>query len=196
MNNTRLDQQIQFILEMDKLKHVTRRSYLLDQMRLENSAEHSWHVSLIALVLAEYADDPIDTFRVLQMMLVHDIVEIDAGDTFLYDESANAAKADLEQQAADRLFSLLPGDQAKTYLELWQEFEDRETPDARFARGLDRLMPLLHNYYTQGSTWRKHGVRREQVLQQNSIIQDASQSLWNFAKRLIDEAVEKGYLQP
>ncbi len=193
---TRLQQQLDFLLEIDKLKSVDRRSYLLDQSRTENSAEHSWHVSVLAMVLAEYSQNSLDTFRVLKMMLVHDIVEIDAGDTFLYDEEGTLEKANLEQQAAQRLFSLLPDDQAQEYRDLWQEFEERQTAEAQFARGLDRLMPLLHNYYTKGSTWREHGVKSHQVLEQNQIIQAASAELWEFARYLIKDAVERGYLQP
>ncbi len=193
---TRFDQQLQFILEIDKLKHVYRRSFLIDLSRTENSAEHSWHVAILAMLLAEYSDNRLESSRVIKMMLLHDIVEIDAGDTFLYDEQATQQKAELEEKAAQRLFGLLPQDQATEFRDLWREFEERKTPEARFARGLDRLMPLLHNYYTKGATWREHGVRREQVLAQNSIIGDASAELWRFAQKLINDAVDLGYLLP
>ena len=189
-----LYQQIDFILEIDKLKRVNRRSYLLDGSRTENTAEHSWHVAVAAMLLAP-DDGSIDIFRVIKMLLVHDIVEIDAGDTFLYDTAGTLVKAAQEQKAADRLFTMLPPRQAQELRSLWDEFEERSTPDAKFARGLDRLMPLLHNYYTQGKTWREHDVTADKVLAQNSIINDASQELWRLARRLIDDAVDKGWLQ-
>lgn len=190
----RLQQQLEFILELDKLKGIERRSYLLETSRLENSAEHSWHLTVATLVLAEYAESSLDVLRVMKMTLFHDIVEIDAGDTFLYDEQGNAEKAEREQEAAERLFGLLPPDQGKEYRSLWNEFEERTSLEARWARGLDRLLPLMFNYFTQGKTWREHGVNRDQVIRQNSIIADASSPLWRFAKSLIDDAVKRGYL--
>lgn len=191
----RLEQQISFLCEIDKLKNVIRRTYLLDESRLENTAEHSWHVALAVLLLAEYASQKINVAHVCKMMLIHDVIEIDAGDTFLYDEAGNEDKAEREQQAADRLFHLLPPDQAVDLRALWDEFEARQTPESQFARGLDRLMPLMHNYYTKGSTWRKHGVTSDMVLKQNSIIKDASAELWDFALFIMKDAVEKGYLK-
>ncbi len=191
----RLEQQIAFILEIDKLKSIIRRTYLLDESRLENTAEHSWHVALAVVLLAEYAPQKIDAARACKMMLFHDIIEIDAGDTFLYDESGNEDKAEREQTAADRLFRLLPPDQAADIRALWDEFEARETIEAKFARGLDRLMPLMHNYYTKGSTWKVHKVTSDMVFKQNAIIQDASPELWEFAQFLIRDAIDKGYLK-
>ncbi len=191
----RLEQQIAFILEIDKLKNIIRRSYLLDESRLENTAEHSWHVALAVLLLAEYAPHTIDAARACKMMLIHDIIEIDAGDTFLYDESAAKDKAAREQQAADRLFNILPQDQAEDLRAMWDEFEARETPEAKFARGLDRLMPLMHNYYTQGSTWKVHNVTSDLVYKMNAILEDASPELWAFAQVMIRDAIDKGYLQ-
>jgi putative hydrolase of HD superfamily len=192
---TRLEQQINFILEIDKLKNIIRRTYLLDESRLENTAEHSWHVALAVLLLAEYAPHTIDAARACKMMLIHDIIEIDAGDTFLYDESGNEDKAEREQQAAERLFNLLPTDQAAELRAIWDEFEARETAEAKFARGLDRLMPLMHNYYTQGSTWKAHNVTSDLVYKMNAIIADASPELWEFAQFMIKDALDKGYLQ-
>lgn len=191
---TELDRQIDFILEIDKLKQVNRRSYLLDGSRTENTAEHSWHVAVAAMLLAP-DDGSLNVSHVVKMLLVHDIVEIDAGDTFLYDEAGTAIKAEQEQKAADRLFNILPQDQARELRALWDEFEERSTPEAQFARGLDRFMPLMHNYFTQGKTWREHNVTVDKVLQQNSIIDDASHELWRFASALINDAVAKGYLQ-
>ena len=190
----RLDQQIGFILELDTLKSVLRRSYLLNNTRRENSAEHSWHLSAMALVLAEHANVDIDQFRVLKMLLVHDIVEIDSGDTYIYDTAGNDTKAVREQEAAQRIFGLLPDDQKLELTRLWQEFEARETPEAKFAAALDRLMPLLHNYHTEGRSWREHGITKQQVLNLNRHIADGSQSLWEYAESLIDDAAAKGYL--
>ena len=192
--NTRLDRQIAFILEIDKLKSVLRRSYLLNEDRHENSAEHSWHLSVMALVLAEHADAALDTLRVLKMLLVHDIVEIDSGDTYIYDAAGNDTKAEREQAAARRIFGLLPPDQGKELQALWQEFEARETPEAKFAAALDRLMPLLHNYHTEGRSWQEHGITKEQVLTLNRHIADGSEALWEYAEALIDDAAAKGYL--
>lgn len=190
----RLDQQIGFILELDTLKSVLRRSYLLNNTRRENSAEHSWHLSAMALLLAERANADIDQFRVLKMLLVHDIVEIDSGDTYIYDTAGNDTKAVREQEAAQRIFGLLPDDQKLELTQLWQEFEARETPEAKFAAALDRLMPLLHNYHTEGRSWREHGITKQQVLNLNRHIADGSQSLWEYAESLIDDAAAKGYL--
>lgn len=194
MNNKRLEKQINFIIEIDKLKQIYRQSYIIDKSRQENSAEHSWHISILALILREYAPSSIDVHRVIKMLLFHDIVEIDAGDTFLYDKEGNTDKSDREKMAAQRLFGLLPEDQAGEFRALWDEFEERKTVNAKFARGLDRLMPLMHNYYTQGKTWQKFDVKSKHVLEQNKIIQDASEELWDFAKSLINDAIKKRYL--
>ena len=195
MNEERLQKQIQFIIEIDKLKKITRQTSLMDKSRKENDAEHSWHLSVMAMLLAEYAkDDKIDVFHVLQMLLIHDLVEIDAGDTFCYDEAGNANKLDREIKAADRIFNLLPTDQAHYFRELWDEFETRESPESRFAAALDRLQPLLHNSRTQGGTWREHQIKRHQVIQRNSPISDGAPALWEYAANLIDEAFEKGFL--
>lgn len=190
----RLERQIAFLAEIDRLKSVIRRSYLIDGSRRENSAEHSWHLATAVIVLGEQADPNVDLLRAVKMALVHDIVEIDAGDTFLYDEAAAAQKEELEQKAAERLFSLLPEDEAEALKSLWKEFEAGETPTARFVRGLDRLLPLLHNYYTQGRTWREHNIRLPQVLKMNARIEEASPELWRFAQALIQDAAAKGYL--
>lgn len=195
MTEERLQKQIQFIIEIDKLKKIMRQTYLMDHSRKENDAEHSWHLSVMAILLAEYAkEDQIDVFHVLQMLLIHDLVEIDAGDTFCYDEAGNAKKLDKEIKAADRIFNLLPADQAHYFRELWDEFEARNSPEARFAAALDRLQPLLHNSRTRGGTWREHHIKRPQVIQRNSPISDGAPVLWEYAAQLIDEAIEKGFL--
>jgi putative hydrolase of HD superfamily len=191
----RLAEQIEFLMEADRLKGVMRRSYVLDGQRHENSAEHCWHVALVAMVLCEHAGEPVDSGRVARMMVVHDLVEIDAGDTFLYDEAGRADQAAQEQKAAERIFGMLPDGQGAELHELWQEYETGGTPEARMARAVDRLMPLLHNYYTRGQAWREHGVTRRQVLQANRHIAEGSERLWQFAQSLIDLAVQNGYLE-
>ncbi|MEZ4726397.1 MAG: HD domain-containing protein [Caldilineaceae bacterium] len=190
----RLTQQIAFIMELDKLKSVLRRSYVTDTERRENSAEHSWHIALAALTLAEYANEPVDIGHVIKLLLIHDIVEIDAGDTFVYDSTARLDQYDRETQAAERIFGLLPTEQADTYRKLWQEFEERTTPEAKFARAVDRLLPLLHNYATQGRGWQEHHVRQAQVIAINGVMAEGAAALWHFAKAKIQDAVTQGYL--
>ena len=195
MTIKRLEQQIQFIIEIDKLKQVIRQTYITDATRRENSVEHSWHLAMMAMVLAEHANDPdIDIHRVIKMVLVHDIVEIDAGDTFLYDDEHSESKIDREKAAADRLFNLLPEDQTEEFRELWDEFEARETKDAKFAYALDRLQPMLHNVITKGKAWQQHGITKSQVIKKNSPMQEGSASLWAYIANLLDYAVEEGYL--
>lgn len=190
----RLARQLEFILEVDRLKSVLRRSLLVDGSRNENSAEHSWHIALMAVVLAEHADEVVDVARVVRMLLVHDVVEIDAGDTYVYDVEATSGKAEREGRAAERLFGLLPEDQAAEVRALWDEFERRATPEARFAHAIDRLQPLLHNFATQGRAWRHHGVTADRVESVNRHMAEGSERLWEHARRLIAEAVERGYL--
>jgi putative hydrolase of HD superfamily len=192
----RLAQQIQFIVELDQLKQVLRQTSLVDGSRRENSAEHSWHLTVMALVLGEYAPPEIDLLRVLKMLVVHDVVEIRAGDTFCYDSAGNLDKAEREQAAAAHLFGLLPSDLGSELRGLWEEFEAGLTPEARFANALDRLQPLLHNVRTDGGTWRKHGIMREQVLQRMRPIQDGAPSLWPYVLRVIEESCTLGYIRP
>lgn len=195
MTSERLRKQIDFIVEIDKLKHVFRQTYLMDSSRRENSAEHSWHFALMALLLAEHTDEPIDVFRAVKMALIHDVVEVDVGDILVYDESRAKEKEEKEQEAAKRLFGLLPADQAAEYRALWAEFEARETPEARYAAAIDRLQPVLHNYHTQGKAWRANSVKADHVLRINSRIGRSSAELWDYARGLIEESVEKGYLE-
>lgn len=194
MQESRLKRQIRFLLEVDKLKDVFRRSYLLSSRRRENDSEHSWHVALMALLLSEHADERIDTSRAVTMCLVHDVVEIDAGDTYCYDEAAGRDKAERELRAANRLFGLLPEDQARELMDLWREFEEGCSPEARFAHAVDRLMPLLHNYYTGGRSWREHGVGADRVRDRMRPIRESSQRLWDFAQEVIRDAEASGYL--
>jgi putative hydrolase of HD superfamily len=190
----RLRQQILFVVEIDRLKGVLRRTLLTDRSRLENSAEHSWHLAVLAVLLVENAAEQVDLLRVLKMLLVHDVVEIDAGDTFCYDAAANLDKAEREERAADRLFGLLPPDQARELRALWDEFEERESAEARFAAALDRLQPMLHNYLTAGHSWREHGVVRAQVVERNQPMAEGAPSLWRFAQRFVQDAVDRGDL--
>lgn len=191
----RLEDQIRFLVEIDKAKNVLRRSVLTDGSRRENDAEHSWHLAVMALILREYANEPIDLLRVVKMLLIHDLVEIDAGDTFAYDDAAHEDKEEREKAAADRIFGLLPPDQELEFRQLWEEFERRETPEARFAAALDRLHPLLQNFHSGGITWRRHGITKAQATRLNSSIELGSTELWRYARALIDQADEKGYLR-
>ncbi|MBD2079411.1 HD domain-containing protein [Leptolyngbya sp. FACHB-17] len=197
LTTTRLQAQIQFIVEIDKLKHVLRQTILMDKSRRENDAEHSWHLAMMAIVLAEYADPQVDLLRVLKMVLIHDLVEIDAGDTFCYDTIALQDQAEREEKAADRLFGMLPENLGAELRSLWEEFEAKETLDAQFATALDRLQPLLHNYYTEGGTWRKAGVTVEKVRHRMAPVAIGSSVLGEFVENLIQDAIRQGFiLQP
>jgi len=190
----RLSTQIDFILELDKLKAVRRRSYLLNEDRRENSAEPSWHVAMAAMVLAEWAQEPVDVGHVIQLMLVHDIVEIDAGDAMVYDVEARAQKAAREHEAAERIFGLLPPEQAERFRALWLEYEEGDSAEVRFARALDRLIPLLMNVHGGGRTWRENGIRKHQVLEHNAHMEHGSAALWDFVRTHIELSAERGDL--
>lgn len=194
MDFKRLSRQIEFLVEIDRLKSIVRQTLLVDGSRQEDSAEHSWHLAVLAMVLAEHSRDRIDLFRVLKMILVHDLVEIDAGDTYCYDEEANRDKAEREQRAADRIFGLLPDEQGAEFRSLWEEFESRQTTDAIFAASLDRLQPLLNNFRSGGIMWKKHGIKKDQVYMRNSPMQEGSQVLWEFAETMIEDAIAKGWI--
>ncbi len=192
---SRLAQQLHFIVEIDKLKRVLRQTLLTDESRQENSAEHSWHLAIMAILLAEYApSSEIDVLHVIKMLLVHDLVEIDAGDTFCYDVQGNQNKAAREAQAATRIFGLLPEEQGAELRSLWEEFEAQETAAAKFAAALDRLQPLLNNQQTRGGTWRIHGIVREQVLERMRPVQDGAPALWSMVEQIIEDCVVAGYL--
>ena len=193
----RLNEQLRFLKEIDRLKSVLRQSPLLDSSRRENSAEHSWHLAMMAVTLGEYAPRGTDMGHVITMVLLHDIVEIDAGDTFLYAaDAAHALAHQAEHAAAERIFALLPADQARRLRAVWDEFEERRTPAARFARALDRLQPVLANYHTDGGTWRAHGVTADQVLEKVHLIEDGSPALGGYAREIVAAAIEKGFLAP
>ncbi|MGI6141484.1 MAG: HD domain-containing protein [Caldicoprobacterales bacterium] len=193
----RLKKQMEFIVEIDKLKYIFRQSALISDGRKENSAEHSWHLGLMAMFLSEYIKDgSVDLLKVIKMVLIHDIVEIDAGDTFAYDEHGYEDKEEREIQAAQRIFNLLPSDQADEIWKLWREFEERRTPEARYAASLDRLQPLLLNYFTQGHTWRMPGVTSEKVYERMAPIRESTPVLWEYAVEIIEDSIAKGYLKP
>ncbi|EGQ9458914.1 HD domain-containing protein [Vibrio parahaemolyticus] len=192
----RLEKQLALLIELDKLKSVLRRTRVKSaEGRLENSGEHSWHVALMAVLMEEHANAPVDICRVMKMLLIHDVVEIDAGDTFVYDTAATKEQAEKEIKAAERLFGMLPTDQGQELLALWQEFEAAQSDDAKYAKALDRLIPMLLNYHTNGQNWKENSVTREQVLTINKRIEFGSVTLWDKAKELIEEATEKGWLK-
>jgi putative hydrolase of HD superfamily len=192
----RLSRQMRFVVEIDKLKQVLRRNTLTDGSRRENSAEHSWHLAVMTTILAEYATSEVDPWRVMQLVLVHDIVEIDAGDTFAYDLDGAVTQLERETKAAERLFALLPVDQAGVLMGMWLEFERRETANARFAVALDRLQPLLQNFECGGGTWRTHGITEAMVRARCAPIGAASPRLGAFADALIDRAVQQALIGP
>ncbi len=190
----RLTKQIDFILEIDKLKHILRQSKVTDGSRRENDVEHSWHLAVMTMLLAEYAAEPIDVLRTVKMVLIHDIVEIDAGDTFIYSTAARDAAEEVERAAADRLFGMLPDDQASEFRALWDEFEAGVTPESRFARALDRLQPTMLNYANKGGPWREHKITAEQVTSLNiPVLLQGAPKLAEFAEKLFLDAQEKGY---
>ncbi|AGQ98192.1 HD domain-containing protein [Vibrio parahaemolyticus] len=192
----RLEKQLALLIELDKLKSVLRRTRVKSaEGRLENSGEHSWHVALMAVLMEEHANAPVDICRVMKMLLIHDVVEIDAGDTFVYDTAASKEQAEKEIKAAERLFGMLPTDQGQELLALWQEFEAAQSDDAKYAKALDRLIPMLLNYHNNGQSWKENSVTREQALTINKRIEFGSVTLWDKAKELIEEATEKGWLK-
>lgn len=191
----RLRRQLRFVMELDRAKSVLRRTYVTDGSRLENDGEHMWHAMLAGLVLAEHADEAVDPVRLALMLAVHDIVEIDAGDTFVYaDAEAQADKAVREKAAAERIFGLLPADQGETFAGLWEEFEARETPVARMAAAIDRLLPLMMNRAVGARTWREHGISARQVFGVNSRIGEGSSVLWSFGRAVLEAAERDGLL--
>jgi len=195
IESERLRQQIQFLKEIDDLKQILRQTVLIKDKRQENDAEHSWHLAMLVMVLSEYSNDSsIDLLRTLKMVLIHDLVEIDAGDTFCYDEQGRGGKVEREREAARRIFSILPSEMMQEYIDLWEEFEAMETPEAQFAASVDRLQPLLLNLYSEGYAWKKHGIKKSQVIERNHHIAKGSKILWEFAENLIEESVNKGYL--
>jgi putative hydrolases of HD superfamily len=191
---TRLEQQLAFCRELDPLKGILRQSLLMDASRRENSAEHSWHLATMAMLLSEYAAEPVDLTRVLKMLLVHDVVEIDAGDTFAYDTVNAQTQHDREQKAANRLFGLLPQEQGSELRSLWDEFEERQTAESKYANALDRLQPLMQNFYSGGASWRKHNVTQEQVMKRMEPVKIGMPEVWPIVLKLIDDAAKQGFV--
>ena len=193
MENNRLNQQFDFCLEADKEKFIGRQTYLSDGIRKENDAEHAWHMAVMALVLGEYSNDKIDLLKTISMILIHDIVEIDAGDTYAYDEQRKKSQKSREIAAADRIFALLPEDQQKKFRLLWEEFDAAETPEARFARAMDNVQPIMLNNATKGKSWEERNVHLSQILKRNQITPEGSQTLWNYiSENFINPNVESG----
>ncbi|MNK05852.1 5'-nucleotidase [compost metagenome] len=195
MLSDKLLQQIEFIKEIDKIKYIQRRTKLFNSDRPENDAEHSWHLALMAIVLLEHANQSVDLLKVVKMVLIHDIVEIDAGDTFIYDTEKNHTNTSAERLAAQRIFGILPGQQAAELIAIWEEFEAGQTQEAQFARAMDRLEPLLQNSSNNGGTWNEPGVNYEKVYAKKSVIKDGSAVLWEYAEKLIDAGVARGILK-
>lgn len=191
---TRLEQQINFIIEVDKLKNIIRQNYLTDGSRKEDDADHSWHLAMMCAVLCEYSNGKIDVMKTMTMVLIHDLVEIDAGDTYAYDPSANVSKSDRELAAAERIFNLLPEDQASQMRSLWDEFEERKTPEAKFAATLDRLQPFLLNAASDGKSWKEHGVSFSQVMKRNEVTHEGSEALWEFQYEMMKQQTQQGNL--
>lgn len=192
----RLEQQFEFIREIDKEKFIGRQTYLSDGERKENDAEHAWHMAIMTLLLSEYANEEIDVLKTISMLLIHDIVEIDAGDTYAYDEAGKATQEAREKKAAERIFGILPEDQGSRLKDLWEEFEERKTPEARFARAMDNLQPVMLNAATDGKAWREHRVKLEQILKRNECTPSGSERLWKYAySEMIEPHVEKGNIE-
>lgn len=191
----RLKRQMEFLLEIDKLKTVLRRNYISDGTKRENDAEHSWYFAIAALLLAEYSNNAIDISRVIAMALIHDIVEVDAGDTFVYDEKAKEGQYAREQKAAKRLFGILPSDQQQYCMTLWQEFEENKTNESKFARSIDRLVAIILNFQSKGKAWRENGVGSQRIYEVNKRIEAGSSALWLFVKDIIVRAVDEGFLE-
>ncbi len=195
MDTSDLLKQVAFIKEIDKLKYIQRRTKLFNSDRHENDAEHSWHLALMTLVLAGHANEPIDVLKVLKMVLIHDLVEIDAGDTFIYDTAKNHTNTDEERLAAHRIFGLLPEEQAQDFIAVWEEFEEGQTAEARFARTMDRFEPLLQNASNQGGTWAEFNVPYDKVYAKKKAIANGSATIWVYAEGLLNESVENGILK-
>lgn len=191
----KLDELMRFILEIDKGKQVIRQTCLCDGSRRENDAEHSWHLAVMAVLLAEYANEPVDILKVVKMVLIHDLVEIDAGDTYAYDKKGNETKSERELQAAERIFGLLPGAAGTEFRALWDEFEAGETIEARFARTLDKIQPVLLNDASGGIAWKAHDIHVSQVLERNEETHKGSEVLWEYAREIIEKNVKNGTLR-
>ena len=195
MQTNDLEKQVAFIKEIDKIKYIQRKSRLFNSDRRENDAEHSWHLAVMAIVLAKHSNKPIDLLKVLKMVLIHDIVEIDAGDTFFYSSTENHNNREIELAAAKRIFGILPKEQADELIAVWNEFEDAESEEAKFAKSLDRFEPLLQDAVNDGGSWAEFDIPYQKIYDLNKTIKNGSNTMWNYAEDLIDESVEKGNLK-
>lgn len=194
MDMERLQKQMDFIVEVDKVKQIIRQTYLSDASRKEDDAEHSWHLALMAVLLSEYSNEEVELKKVVPMVLIHDLVEIDAGDTYAYDEAGAQTKVERETKAADRIFGMLPEDQGRWFRDLWDEFEAYESADAKFAHVLDNCQPLLLNDASNGRSWAEHGVRKSQIYKRNEHTSEDSREIWKYMQKLIDKHVELGHV--
>ncbi len=192
----KLEQQIRFLLELDKQKEIVRQTYLADGSRREGDAEHAWHLAVMAFLLSDYANEKIDVLKTMKMVLLHDVIEIDAGDTYAYDIEGNKTKRLREEKAADRIYGMLPEEQQAEYRALWEEFEAMETPEAKFANTLDKVQPVLLNHASGGRSWREHEVKKEQIMGRNERTHEGSEALWEYILRIIEENVENGNIMP
>ena len=195
VNTQRLEQQLDFLREIDKEKQIFRQTYLADGQRKENDAEHAWHMAVMACLLKEYANEEVDLLHVIRMILIHDVVEIDAGDTYAYDEAAKATQREREEKAASRIFGMLPAEQAKELLDLWEEFEAGKTKEARFARAMDNFQPLMLNDATNGRAWEEHKVAVSKILKRNERTPKGAKDLWEYAKEnFVEKHVDLGHI--
>lgn len=194
MMNERLLKDINFIVELDKMKSIYRRTEVINERKNEDDAEHSWHIAIMAMVLHEYSDEEIDLLKTIKMLLVHDLVEIYAGDTFCYDKVSNGDKKDREERAAEKIFGLLAEDKGKEFKALWEEFEAMETPEARFSASMDRLQPMLNNYNNGGGTWKEYSVSKKDIYKRIEPVKYSSKELWEFVLYMLEDAYNKGYI--
>lgn len=201
----RIGKQFAFLLEADKEKMIGRQTYLstpvrdgddAGSLRKENDAEHAWHLALMVILLQEYANEPVDVLKTVTMVLLHDLVEIDAGDTYAYDDAAKVGQKEREERAAARIYGMLPADQAEKYLKIWQEFEERRTPEAKFARAMDNIQPMMLNHATDGKAWEEHGVHIDQILKRNMPTPEGSEVLWDYVREhFLEPSLKKGKIR-
>ncbi len=195
MISKKLFQDIEFIVELDKMKSILRQTSLINEEKREDDAQHSWHISIMAMILEEYADEEVNLLKVIKMLLIHDLVEIYAGDTFCYDKESNGDKRERELAAAEKIFGMLDKEKEKELRSLWDEFEEMETPEALFAVAMDRLQPMLNNYYNNGGTWKKFNVAKADIYKRIGPVKDSSEDLWKYAEYMIEDSFEKGFIK-
>lgn len=194
MISTRLLKDMEFIIELDKMKSILRQTSLINEDRREDDAQHSWHITVMAMILSEYSNEKVDVCKVMKMLLTHDLVEIFAGDTFCYDKVGNSDKREREVAAAEKIFGMLDEDKGKELRALWDEFEEMKTPEALFAASMDRLQPMLNNYYNDGGTWKKYDVAKSDIYKRINPVKESSDELWRFTENMIEDAFKKGFI--